>query len=89
MAKRSGGRKKAAKRAPAKKSKARKPARRAPARKRASGAQASGRLAALAAENRRLREEIASLRSRLDEQAGAVPAFNLAAEEPEPAPETY
>jgi hypothetical protein len=85
MAKRSGGRKKAAKRAPAKKGKAKKPARRRPAAKRASGAQPAGRLAALEAENRRLREEIASLRSQLDDRT--VPAFNLSAEDP--APETF
>jgi hypothetical protein len=61
----------------AKKKPARRPARKAAA---ASGASAA-RIAALEAENRRLRDELAELRGRLEQQEQAVPAFNLTADE--------
>ena len=60
---------------------AKKPARR-PARKAAAATSGGGaRLAALEAENQRLRDEIADLRGRLEQQERAVPAFNLSSEE--------
>jgi hypothetical protein len=68
--------KSAPKRSTAKKT-SRRPARRAAA---ATGG-ADRRVAALEAENRRLREEIADLRGRLEQQERAVPAFNLTAGE--------
>jgi hypothetical protein len=64
-----------ARKAPAKKT-SRRPARRA-----ASTGGADRRVAALEAENQRLRDELAELRGRLEQQERAVPAFNLSAPE--------
>jgi hypothetical protein len=70
------GKAKARKRSTGKKA-PRRPARRAAA----STGGADRRVAALEAENERLRGEIAELRGRLEQQERAVPAFNLTAEE--------
>jgi hypothetical protein len=61
--------------------------RRAPKKRKAAGATASSqtgtkRIAALEAENRRLRKELESLRTEQSERP--VPAFNLTADEGEP-----
>lgn len=82
MAQRKKGKAKGKAKATRTKRPAAKKASRRPARKAAPAASGDGaRLAALESENKRLRDEIAELRGRLEQQERAVPAFNLESEE--------
>lgn len=81
MAQRKKGKTKGKAKAARKRSTAKKTSRRPARRAAAAAGGADRRVAALEAENRRLRDELSELRGRLEQQERAVPAFNLSADE--------